>query len=551
MADKVTALKLMWQSLSTGRDPWMDLWQELAEIYLPGKAHFTERRLAGERDNEEIYDSTPRRAARDLAAAIDGLIKPKTSNWFQPYVEDDDVMADFAVKRYLDVVQELMWRAIYRTESRFIQRSSEVDTNLVVHGWGVLWVAENRSKTGIIFKSFHNSNVAFAENADGVIDTIGVAESLTARQAVDKYGAKNVHKKVIEAYEAKDVQAKNQKFEFVNLVFPNTDYHGRMFKGRNKPFQSVIMDTKNEWIVDEGGFYEFPASIPRWDTEAGGCYPRSPGMVALPDALTLQAISRTLLIGGERAADPPLMVPSDAFLSPVRTFPGGLSVYDVQALADGELRQPVFPLPTSTQLPVGREMQADYRFQVESAFYRDVMKIPEGAPTATEVLEKKEEFIRALGPIFGRLEADYIGQTINRVFAIMERARALPEPPPQLRGLPIQFRYQSPLQQARKALEVAGLNRTLEIAAPMLEIKPEMMDYIDSDAIMNDSPEWSGIPSRWIKTQDDIEEERAQRAEAQEAAQNVENAKPVAESLKAVAQAQEIQANAPPDPNIL
>lgn len=545
--DRVVKLKLKWETLKSKRDPWMDLWQELSEVYLPGRGHFTERRIKGERDNEELYDSTPRRAARELAAAIDGLIKPKTSNWFQPYIEDEDLSANFEVKRYLDLVQDRMWRAIYRTEARFIQRSCEVDSNLVVHGWGVLWTTENRARNGLLFKSFHNANVAFDENADGNIDTIGVCENLTARQIVAKYGEKNVSPKILECLRDKNSQTQMKKWEIVNLVLPNYDTIGEGFGFRKMPFQSVIFDPENEFIMDEGGFNEFPASVPRWDTEAGGCYPRSPAMVALPDALTLQAISRTLLIAGERAADPPLMVPSDAFLSPIRTFPGGLSVFDVQSIADGGLNSPVFPLPTSNNIPVGREMQADYRFQVEAAFYRDVMKIPEGAPTATEVLERKEEFVRALGPIFGRLEADYVGSLIKRVFRIMERAGAFPDKPMALQGQEIAFRYQSPLQQARKAIDVAGLNRTLEITAPLVATQPQMLDYIDTDAIMNDSPEWSGIPSKWIKTQDDIDEARSARAEQEAQQMQLENAKPVAESLKAVAQAQEIQANVPPE----
>ena len=547
MADRVTTLKQRWETLRSKRDPWMDLWQELSEIYMPGKGYFTERRIKGERDNEDLYDSTPRRAARELAASIDGLIKPKTSNWFQPVVEDEKLAANFEVKRYLDLVQDRMWRSIYRTEARFIQRSCEVDTNLVVYGWGTLWITENRAKNGLLFRSFNNANVAFDENADGTIDSIGVCELLNARQIVGKYGRTKVSPKILECLEKNDVQSTTKKFEIVNLVIPNTDNMGAGFGSRRMPFQSIIFDPENEYIMDEGGFNEFPAAMPRWDTEAGTCYPRSPAMVALPDSLTLQAISRTLLIGGERAADPPLMVPSDAFLSPVRTFPGGLSVFDVQALADGNINTPVFPLPTSNQLPVGREMQADYRFMVESAFYRDVMKIPEGAPTATEVLERKEEFIRALGPIFGRLEADYVGSMIRRVYSIMERAGAFPDKPVALSNVPIDFRYQSPLQQARKAIDVAGLNRTLEITAPLVATNPEMLDYIDTDAIMNDSPEWSGIPSKWIRTEDDIAEARAGRAAKEEEATRLENAKPVAESLKAVAQAQEIQANVPPE----
>jgi len=542
-------LKMRWTGMMRARDPWLNIWQELAEVFTPGKAHFTVRPVQGERDNEKVYDSTPRRAARKLAASIDGLIKPKTANWFEPTIDDEDLLRNWDVKNWLEYVQDRMWRAIYRTEARFIQRSAEVDSNLVVHGWGVLWIAENAPRNGLQFKSFHNAKVSFEENGDGQIDCLAFEECLTARQAAAKFGESALHTKVKECLYSVEPAKVRQEFQFGQLVLPNYDRLGQKLGFRSMPFATVVMDMENEHIISRGGFHEFPAAVPRWDTEAGQNYPRSPGMIALPDALTLQAISRTLLIGGERAADPPLMVPSDAFLSPVRTFPGGLSVFDVQALADGNLSTPVFPLPTSNTLPVGREMQADYRFQVEAAFYNNVLSIGASGvqQTATEVLERKEEFIRELGPIFGRLEADYVGMIVNRVFAIMERHNAFPPRPQALLNVPITFKYQSPLQQARKAIDIAGLNRTIEVTAPLQLTQPGMLDWIDGDQIMMDSPEWSGIPTDWLRSEDEIAEIRQGRAEQEEAQAEIDNAQPVADSLKAVAQAQEISANVPPE----
>jgi hypothetical protein len=540
MADAFEEVKIRLDSLKGKRDPWLDLWQELAEVYLPGQTSFTTKKMPGERTNEAIYDSTPRRAARELASAIDGLIKPKTANWFEPSFEDEEVLDNPEVKGWLEHVQGAMWRAIYSTDARFVQRSAEVDSALPIYGWGVLWIAENRARNGIIFKSFHNKDVAFDENGEGVIDTLAIDEDLTARQAIARFGAENVHPKIIEALESKNAQTNSQTFKFSQLIVPRYDFLANKIGGRAFPFKSITVDCSNKKIMKEGGFHEFPAAVPRWDTEADQCYPRSPAMVALPDALTLQAISKTLLIAGERSADPPLMVPSDGFLSPIRTHPGGVSVFDTQALTDGNLKTPVFPLPTSNALPVGREMQADYRFQVESSFYKEVLNLPaEGMQTATEVLERKEQFIRALGPIFGRLEADYIGTMTRRIFAIMERAQAFLPRPQIVAEMPVTFRYQSPLQQARKALDVAGLNRTLQVVAPLLASQPDLIDHIDADQIFRDSPEWSGIPSKWLKTEDEVAEVRGQRAEQQAAQEQMDSMQPVADAVKSVAQAQE------------
>src|SRR3546814_14067211 len=72
------------------------------------------------------------------------------------------------------------------------------------------------------------------------------------------------------------------------------------------------------------GYHEMPYICPRWDTSSGEDYGRSPGMVALPDANTAQAIGETMLVAGQSAADPPILVPSDAFIDAPNTLPGDL-----------------------------------------------------------------------------------------------------------------------------------------------------------------------------------------------------------------------------------
>lgn len=541
MASIAAEAKMRLGNLRSRKESWASLWQDLAEVFLPGKAQFTVKRHDGERDSETIFDGTPRLAARDLSAAIDGLIKPKTANWFEPYLDDEDLAEKPTVKSWLEQVRDLMWQVIYAKEARFIQRSSEVDDSLVVFGWGMLWIAENRNRDGILFRSFHIKDVHIDEDADGVVDTIAVEEELTARQAIKRFGRDAVHKNILDA--ADERRGGSPTFPFAQLVLPNEDRLSDMLGPVGMAYKSLTLDVKHEQIMAVGGYHEFPAAVPRWETMPGMVYPRSPGMVALADALTLQSIAKTLLVGGERAADPPLMVPSDAFLSPVRTFPGGISVFDVQAITDAGLSNPVFPLPTSSQLPVGRDMQNDYRGQVQMAFYKNVLNLPvEGVRTATEVLERKEEFIRTLGPIFGRLEADYIGATVERVFAIMERAGALPPRPKEIEGLPIIFRYQSPIQQARKAIDVAGLSRALEVTAGLATAQPWILDNIDGDQVMRDAPSWSGIPSDWLHTEEEVAEKRQADQQAQEEMSTVESAKPIADSIKAVAQAQNLAA---------
>lgn len=531
-------LKARLDSLKTRRDPWLTQWQELADIFLPGKAYFTVKPYEGDRVNPSVYDGTPRLAARDLSSAIDGLIKPQTSNWFEPIVEDEKLADRPNVKIWLEHVRERMYRLIYSKDSRFVQRSAEVDDALVVFGWGSLFITENRNRNGLLFRSFHNKDVLIDEGPDGVVNTMAIIESLSARRAVERFGPDNLHKEIVEQANKEKGYA-TQLWDFAQMVLPREDYLANMLGLQGLPFASYVLDVKHEQILERGGFNEFPAAIPRWETQPLQIYPRSPAMIALPDSLTLQAISKTLLVGGERAADPPIMVANDSFVSPIRSFPGGVSVFDVQTLIDGGINSPIFPFPVSSSLPVGRDMQNDYRGIVQRAFYKDVLTLPvnNGQQTATEILERKEEFIRVLGPIFGRLETDYLGPIVERSFAIIDRGGGFLPRPEELMGVPIKFNFQSPIQQARKSLDVAGLGRTLEVLAPLIQLQPEIADNFDGNQVAKDSPEWSGIPQEWIRTDDEVDQIRQARSDAQNQQSQVDAAKPIADSIKSVAQA--------------
>lgn len=526
------------------RDPWMTYWQQLADVLLPTQSDFTTARSPGTQRGADIYDGTPRLALRELATTIDGLIKPKTSSWFDVTTEDEQLNELDEVKLWLEAVKDKMWYHIYKKDARFIQRSCEVDLSLVCFGWGSLWIQENKAKTGLLFRSFHNAQVAIDENEEGIIDKISVTEMLTARQAANVYTARklDIPTKIKDAMSQAGTTGGQKRFKIVKLVMPRNDYDPKLkLSKRGMPFYDALIDVESENIIEEGGYMEFPAAVPRWETSPGDIYTRSPGAMALPDAKTLQAMGKTLLIGGQRAVDPPIWVQNDSVVSPLRTFPGGITVIDASDIGQGS---PVGAFPVATNLPIGRDMQADYRAMVEAAFFKNIFRLPieSRQMTATEIIARKEEFIRTIGPVFGRLETDYIGHTVERAFAIMDRANALPQRPDALQDVKISFKFQSPIQQARKQMEIASLSQSLTLLAPIAEVQPEIMDNFNGDEIARDAPEWGGLPNRWMRTKKAVEGIRAQRSQGQGIQQTVEAGGPVSETIKNIAQAESLMA---------
>jgi hypothetical protein len=305
--------------------------------------------------------------------------------------------------------------------------------------------------------------------------------------------------------------------KLLHVVLPREERDIRIQRNDNMPVASIWIDMDAKERVRNSGFEEFPFMVPTWDSAEGENYGRSPGMLALPDANMANAQSQTIIQAGQKAVNPPLLIASDSVIGAARLTPGGQTYFDTQvASALGKI--PIQPLETGANMTLGREMLNDTREMVWSAFFRNVLQLPVNRPemTATEVLERKEEFQRLAGPVFGRLETDYIGPLVDRVYNIMARNGSFPEAPEFLQGADLRFEYESPIEKARRQTEAAGSLRSLELLAPYVAAKPEMLDNFDFDQISRDVGEAHGMRPDWFRDMETVAQER--QAQAQELA---------------------------------
>ena len=97
---------------------------------------------------------------------------------------------------------------------------------------------------------------------------------------------------------------------------------------KNMDYISCHIHQETGAILRESGFMEFPYVVPRYlKSSSNEIYGRSPAMNALPDVKMLNTMSKTTIKAAQKQIDPPLMVPDDGFILPVRTVPGGLNFY--------------------------------------------------------------------------------------------------------------------------------------------------------------------------------------------------------------------------------
>lgn len=495
----VTRLNTRYQTLKSQRSNWEQHWQQLADYMLPRKADIVKKRTQGDKRTDLIYDGTAVHAVELLASSLHGMLTSPSTPWFSMRYRDPALQQSDAANEWLETCLDQMYQAFHR--SNFQQEIHELYYDLVVFGTGALYVEGEGN--GLRFACRHIAEICISEDPSGRVDTIYRTFKLSARAIAMQFG-KDIPQKV-----AKDLENNPYaEHELVHALFPRSEAKGGMSK--NKPIASVYYMKDGLQLLSESGFDEFPFMIPRFVKDSVSQYGRSPAMTALPDVKMLNKMSETTIKAAQKQIDPPLMAPDDGFVLPIRTTPGSLNFYR------SGTRDRLEPLNIAANNPLGLNMEEQRRNAIRQAFYVDQLLIGQGPTmTATEVLQRNEEKMRLLGPVLGRLQAELLQPLISRSFALLLRSGSLPAAPEELQGQDIDIEYVSPLAKAQKQTDLQSMLRGFEIMLQMSEIAP-VMDYLDDDKLVQYLVEVTGMPARVIRSRDEVETLRQERAAAEQ-----------------------------------
>ena len=490
------------QHIEGQRDNWNNHYQELADYMLPRKADIVKKRSRGEKKMELIFDGTALQSVDLLSSSLHGMLTSGASAWFHLTMKDEELGRDEEVQRWLEDSSQRMMRAF--TMSNFETEVHEMYVDLVVFGTGCMFV-EMENNT-LRFSTRHVSEFYVAEDQFGIVDTVFRKYELSARQAVQRFGIDNVGTFIQRTFKTKP----DEEVTILHAVMPRKDRDPSKKDNKNMPFASMYICMETKMIIAESGFQELPYVVPRFLKATGEVMGRSPAMVALPDVKMLNLMSKTIIQAAQKMIDPPLLVPDDGFLLPIRTQPGGLNFYRSGS------RDTITPLNTGANIPIGLQMEEQRRQAIRAAFFVDQL-LSGTTPnmTATEVIQRQEERMRVIGPVLGRLMNEMLRPLIDRAFALMLRAEMLSVPPEVLQGVDVDIEYVSPLARAQKSSSVNGVIRALEILMPLAQSLP-VGDHINPDGLVNYLTESLGVPKKVLKPQSAIDEEREERAAMQQ-----------------------------------
>jgi hypothetical protein len=131
--------------------------------------------------------------------------------------------------------------------------------------------------------------------------------------------------------------------------------------------------------------------------------------------------------------------------------------------------------------------------------------------TATEIVERKREFLQTIGPVFGRLEPSYPAVIVERSFNILMRANALPPMPAVLEGAQVRFEYASPIEKLRKQVDALAVTQWFADLAPMAQADISVLDNVDGDAAARFFAEARGVPPTLLRATEQRDQLRLSR----------------------------------------
>ncbi len=525
MADIPEILR-RWQSARKNQSVWDNYWEDLSRVQLPRRIGFTSQTVPTDRLQDDIYDGTPMQAARGLSNALLGFQWPEGERTFSMRADTDAIDASEEAQAWFDDTEGRMEDAMDNPKARFRQARGEAGLDTVVLGTSVMFVGDET--TNLLFQSINLRDATVVWGPDGRAEGMFRRRKFTIRNAITRFEEQNLSKETRE--KAKTEEGQDATIEIVHAVLPRPNGRVDALVSKDLPQADMWIEVEHKHLIAEGGFHEFPYIVSRWDTASGQDYGISPGMIALPDSNTLQAVGETILVAGQRAADPPIMAPNDGSFSEVNSFPGALSYYDVETAV--QVRgNPFFPMETGANIPLTREMQADIRDQVFRAFLRNILNLPIEGPqmTATEVNARKEEFIREIGPVFGRLESDSKAPLVERVFNIMLRAGALAPIPDVLSGENVRFEYESPVKRIRQQVQATSARLWADEMITLGQIDETAIDLINVEAIGRFSAKALDLPHQVVNSREVVAAKGETRAQAQQEAAELATAGQVAE----------------------
>ena len=449
--------------------------------YLPGKE------FQGTIQNTRVYDTTAVEGVKTFVSKLHDTMTPPQVQW--GFLEVDDSMVDDpSDENNMQLLEEaqLILDGYMRRLFTFIHASNfdvvinECYFDLSI-GTSALVINQHTDKQPFLCTSIPMDKLAIEEAVNGNIESwfrtwqnLKICELHTRWPGI-------VITANLQQMLAGDPDA------VIRNVYEGVAY----FVNQPKPYCYAVWADNDllyvQWLESN------PGIVWRFQKTNNETWGRGPVMEALPSIISLNEMARVELASANLNTFRPFMGFSDAVFNP-HTF--RLQPFTIIPIAPiGSSGQvPLIPLPNSADPNFAQMTMADLRMQIKALLFAEQPQDSRSVQpqTAYELSLKQQTLAEKIGPLFSRMQQEFLLPVVNRFAYILNKMGKLPYP--KLGNIPILFKYKSPLALAKGRADVERLTQFVQLMqgimgpdATQVYINPKTTPYMLAEMLQVDA----------------------------------------------------------------
>jgi len=477
-----------------------DLWESILQacfhyavpfrnrFYLPSK------NFQGDMNNARLFDTTAVESTKTFVSKIQDTMTPPQVQW--GFLEVDENMVDNEIEDVNTLEQaQLILNNYMRKLFNYIHASNfdvvinECYFDLAI-GTSCLVINQHTDKQPFLCTSIPVDKLSIEEAVDGSIRTwFRTWQDLKISELCDRW-----KKLVLTPQLMQDMEADSEAT--VGVIYEGVAY----FPNEVKPYLYAVWTSESplllEWLESN------PGIVWRFQKINNETWGRGPVMDALPTIISLNEMARIELAAANLNVFKPYMGFSDSVFNPHTFRLEPFTVIPIAPIGVGG-NPPLMPLPGSADPQFAQLTIADLRMQIKTLMYAESPSdsVSVQPQTAYELALRQQTLAQKIGPLFSRLQQEFLEPVIARFSHILHTMGLLPRP--DLGGIPIRFKYKSPLALAKGQQDIARFTQYVQLMqgimgpdVTQIYINPKTTPYLLAQDLQ--------IDPRYLNTPDDV-----------------------------------------------
>lgn len=492
--------------LEQERSPWEETWREVDERFPSGAGGF-QSQTPGQIRGAQNYDSTHVTSLERFAAAGVSITTPEMTDYIKPRFLDADLMQQPAVRQWCQEAGARLYGIRHAQHTGFITAAIEDWDQLGRYGTSAVWQEARRDGRGLFYRTLHLSGVWIDTDFAGMVDTVHRKTEASVRELEQQFGQDALTPKMLEVLRDADPnKADRVKFWMIHIVTPNTDWDKDRFDHKRFPISSRYLAVEEKLYLRRAGYHTMPISVSRHMTAPEEKYGRSPAIKVMPNIQGVNAMQLTTLRAAHKAVDPALLFYEDGGVNKLVTRAGGMN----PGLVDENGRPMVSRMPGGENgIPLALEMMNAERDTIKTAFLEEFYSIitdPNSRMTTVEVYERMAKEGVLVRPFASRYATEKQQPMTQRDLDLALRAGQIAELPAVVReaGAWPLIDYENPLAAMARAEASGKTMRYLQALPILAEIDPKVRHRVDVDAIAIGLARDTGVPEKYLRTDEQV-----------------------------------------------